>query len=148
MLQTLAHLVPLYPTLHRALLPSLSNLALRYLNGSSPKPIPPRLLEAASELYCVLHYTGGKVGAANHWRKSVDDTLGFAWGALQNLRTTFPVIGGYQTSTDTPFLLLVKYLCRRSATTSAAASYTVTRRSHTLRVPTPGSTKGSDSGVI
>ncbi|KIP10671.1 hypothetical protein PHLGIDRAFT_125372 [Phlebiopsis gigantea 11061_1 CR5-6] len=95
-LQTLAQLVPLYPTLHRALLSSLSNFALRYLNGSSPKPIPPRLLEAASGLYGILHYTGGKVGAANHWRKSVDDTLGFAWGAFQGLRTTFSVSGTSQ----------------------------------------------------
>ena len=55
----------------------------------------PYMLKEASDLYSVLHYTGGKVGAANHWRKSVDDTLAFAWGALQNLRTTFPTNGIY-----------------------------------------------------
>lgn len=92
-LETLTHLIPLYPTLHRALLSSLSNLALRYLNGSSPKPTTARLLEAASSLYSILHYTGGKVGAVNHWRKSVDDTLAFAWGAFQGLRTTFSAAG-------------------------------------------------------
>ena len=88
-LETLTHLVPLYPMLHRAFLQSLSNLALRFLNGSAPRPTSTRLLHAASIFYSVLHYTGGKVGAGNQWRKSLDDTLSFAWGALQSLRTTF-----------------------------------------------------------
>ena len=92
-LEALAHLVPLYPTLHRAQLNALSSVALRYLNGSAPRPTSPALLEAASRLYAVLHHTGGKVGAATHWRKSVDETIAFAWGALHNLRTTFPVPG-------------------------------------------------------
>lgn len=92
-METLTHLVPLYPTLHRASLSSLSNLALRYLNGSSPKPTSTHLLQAASAMYSVLHSMGGKVGAATQWRKSLDDTLAFAWGALQSLRTTFSTTG-------------------------------------------------------
>lgn len=51
--------------------------------------MPPSLLESASRLYGVLHHTGGKVGAANNWRKSLDDTLAFGWGAFLGLRTTF-----------------------------------------------------------
>jgi len=47
-------------------------------------------VKSASKLYSVLHYTGGKVGAANMWRKAVDDTLFEAWNAFHGLRTTFP----------------------------------------------------------
>ncbi|KAF5387632.1 hypothetical protein D9615_000575 [Tricholomella constricta] len=89
-LETLTRLVPLYPTLHRASHSALSALSLRFLNGSAPQPTNNSLLEAASGLYSVLHYTGGKVGAANLWRKSVDETLAFAWTAFSALRTTFP----------------------------------------------------------
>ncbi|KAH9938362.1 uncharacterized protein B0H18DRAFT_12189 [Fomitopsis serialis] len=39
-------------------------------------------------LYSVLPVTGGKVGAANVWRKSLDDTLGYAWNALAAMRRT------------------------------------------------------------
>lgn len=92
-METLAHLVPLYPTLHRAMLQSMSSVSLRYLNGSTPKPMSPSLLQAASSLYAVLHHTGGKVGAINQWRKSLDDTLAFAWGAFLGLRTTFKTSG-------------------------------------------------------
>ena len=51
-------------------------------------------MEAASQLYSVLHHTGGKVGAATQWRKSMDDTIAFTWGALRGIRTTFPNPGG------------------------------------------------------
>ena len=88
-MDTLAHLVPLYPTLHRSLQSQLSGIALRYLNGSAPKPMSQPLLESASRLYSTLPHTGGKVGAANNWRKSVDDTLAFAWGAFLGLTDTF-----------------------------------------------------------
>lgn len=93
-LATLARLVPLYPTLHRASHTALSALSLRFLNGSVPNPTSNALLEAASHLYAVLHFTGGKVGAANLWRKSVDQTLAFGWSAFFALRTTFPGAGG------------------------------------------------------
>ncbi|KAG6854907.1 hypothetical protein C0991_012097 [Blastosporella zonata] len=89
-LATLTHLVPLYPTLYRASHTTLSTLALRFLNGSAPIPTSNSLLKAASKLYTVLHFTGGKVGAANLWRKSVDETLAFGWNAFLALRTTFP----------------------------------------------------------
>ena len=73
---------------------ALSSLSLLYLNGSSPQPVPKQLVEVASKLYSVLHHTGGKVGAATQWRKSMDDTVAFARGALQSIRTTFPVERG------------------------------------------------------
>ncbi|KAJ7904735.1 hypothetical protein B0H14DRAFT_3421490 [Mycena olivaceomarginata] len=41
----------------------------------------------------VLHFTGGKVGAANLWRKSVDDTLAFGWTSFLSVRSTFLVEG-------------------------------------------------------
>ena len=46
------------------------------------------MIDAASRLYSVLLVTGGKVGAANVWRKALDDTLGFGWNALASLRRT------------------------------------------------------------
>ncbi|KAI0700754.1 rRNA processing/ribosome biogenesis-domain-containing protein [Cytidiella melzeri] len=75
-LNTLTHLLVNYPTLHRTLQTSLNSTALRFLNGSSPKPVPQALVEASSGLYAVLHYTGGKVGAAAQWRKSPSQPLG------------------------------------------------------------------------
>ncbi|KAI0677400.1 rRNA processing/ribosome biogenesis-domain-containing protein [Trametes maxima] len=89
-LDTLAHTVSLYPSLCRPLHAALSNTALRHLNGSAPNPTPNAMVEACSRLYCLLPITGGKVGAAGLWRKSLDDTIAFAWGALLQLRTTYP----------------------------------------------------------
>lgn len=89
-LNTLTHLIPLYPTLHRAQHAAMHALTLKLLNGSTPLPTDTLLLQSASGLYSVLHHTGGKVGAVNLWRKSVDDTLAFSRTALECLRTTFP----------------------------------------------------------
>ncbi|KAG5650307.1 hypothetical protein H0H81_012674 [Sphagnurus paluster] len=88
-LETLARLVPLYPTLHRSLYAALSTLSLRFLSGSSPAPTSAALLQAASHLYTSLHCTGGKVGAANLWRKSTEETVAFGWNAFLALRSTF-----------------------------------------------------------
>nr|GAT59990.1 predicted protein [Mycena chlorophos] len=92
-LSTLTRLIPLYPTLHRASQNALSSLCFTFLNGNPFKPPNRKLTAAASQLYAVLHLTGGKVGAANLWRKSVDDTLAFAWSSFSSLRTTFLVDG-------------------------------------------------------
>ena len=88
-LQTLSQLVPLYPTLLRPSSATLNKLALNLLSGQYPSPTPPKILEAASSLYCCLHLTGGKVGAATAWRKTLDDTLAFGWSAFHGLRSTF-----------------------------------------------------------
>ena len=85
---TLARLIPLFPTLHRASHSALSTLSLKFLNGSAPHPISKALLEAATCLYANLHFTGGKVGAPNLWRKTVDETVTSAWTAFLALRTT------------------------------------------------------------
>lgn len=66
-------------------------LTLKLLNGSTPLPTDTLLLQSASGLYSVLHHTGGKVGAVNLWRKSLDDTLAFSRSAFECLRTTFPI---------------------------------------------------------
>ncbi|RPD67014.1 hypothetical protein L226DRAFT_477086 [Lentinus tigrinus ALCF2SS1-7] len=87
--ETLTHIVTLYPSLCRPLHGSLSTLALCHLNGSSPTPTPSGHVEACSRLYAVLLLTGGKVNAPNLWRKSLDDTIAFTWGAFLQLRTTF-----------------------------------------------------------
>ena len=79
----------LYPTLCRPLHGQLSNAALRSLNGSAPTPVPTELVEACSRLYAVLPLTGGRVNAPNLWRKSLDDTVAFAWGAFLQVRTTY-----------------------------------------------------------
>ncbi|KAL1723421.1 rRNA processing/ribosome biogenesis-domain-containing protein [Schizophyllum commune] len=88
-LQTLSQLIPLYPTLLRPSSATLNKLALNLLSGQYPSPTPPKILEAASSLYCCLHLTGGKVGAATAWRKTLDDTLAFGWSAFHGLRSTF-----------------------------------------------------------
>ncbi|KAJ6515674.1 rRNA processing/ribosome biogenesis-domain-containing protein [Mycena sanguinolenta] len=90
-LSTLALIIPLYPTLHRSSHAALSTLSLSFLNGN-PFKLPSLLLtRTASRLYVVLHFTGGKVGAANLWRKSVDDTLAFGWTSFLSVRSTFLV---------------------------------------------------------
>ena len=82
-------MVSLYPSLCRPLHTQLSNIALRSLNGSTPTPTSSELVEAASRLYAVLPLTGGKVNAPTLWRKSLDDTVAFAWGAFLQVRTTY-----------------------------------------------------------
>ncbi|KAK7470430.1 hypothetical protein VKT23_001856 [Stygiomarasmius scandens] len=89
-LETLFHLVPLYPNIHRASHAALTSIVTRILMDSSSTYTGQCLVKSASKLYSVLHYTGGKVGAANMWRKAVDDTLFEAWNAFHGLRTTFP----------------------------------------------------------
>ncbi|KAJ7781030.1 rRNA processing/ribosome biogenesis-domain-containing protein [Mycena metata] len=92
-LSTLALIIPLYPTLHRTSHSALSALSLSFLNGNPFKPPNTQLSSTASRLYAVLHFTGGKVGAANLWRKAVDDTLTFGWTSFSALRSTFFVEG-------------------------------------------------------
>jgi hypothetical protein len=48
------------------------------------------VVQATSRLYAVLSVTGGKVGAASLWRKSVDEILSIGWASFHALRTTFP----------------------------------------------------------
>jgi hypothetical protein len=56
-------------------------------------------MEAASQLYVALHFSGGKIGTGDLWRKSVEETVTFGWNAFGALRTTFPIEGKrlYQT---------------------------------------------------
>lgn len=82
--------MPIYPNAHRATFANFHGLSLSFLNGSYPRSTPTTLMEAAARLYCILHLTGGKVGAANLWRKALDDNLVFGWEAFFALRTTFP----------------------------------------------------------
>ncbi|KAF8631610.1 hypothetical protein AX15_002357 [Amanita polypyramis BW_CC] len=82
----------LYPNLHRASYSMLSSLALDNLDGSTIGPTDASILDAASQLYVVLHFTGGKVNGPNLWRKSVEDTISFGWKAFYALRTTFPMV--------------------------------------------------------
>lgn len=89
----LTRLIPLYPTLHRAQHAAIQSVSLKFLDGSAPNPTDPTLLKVASRLYSVLHFTGGKVGGANVWRKSLDETLIFARSAWLSIRTSFSVEG-------------------------------------------------------
>jgi len=54
------------------------------------------VVQATSRLYAVLSVTGGKVGAASLWRKSVDEILSIGCPSLHALRTTFPNDGMIQ----------------------------------------------------
>ena len=89
-LEALALIVSLYPSLCRPLYAQLSQVALRSLNGSTPTPVPSELVAASSRLYAELPLTGGKVNAPTLWRKCLDDTVAFAWGAFLQVRTTYP----------------------------------------------------------
>ncbi|KAJ7228479.1 rRNA processing/ribosome biogenesis-domain-containing protein, partial [Mycena pura] len=89
-LSTLALIIPLYPTLHRTSHATLSALCLGFLNGDPFRRPNKSLTGSASRLYALLPFTGGKVGAPNLWRKSVDDTLSFGWTSFVSLRSTFP----------------------------------------------------------
>ncbi|KAG1906992.1 rRNA processing/ribosome biogenesis-domain-containing protein [Suillus fuscotomentosus] len=89
-MDTLKDMVVLYPSLNRALSSSITNVCHQLLNGSAPQRTNKLLLHKAASLYAVLHYTGGKVGAGNLWKKSVDETLQCLWTASMGLRTTFP----------------------------------------------------------
>ncbi|PFH51374.1 hypothetical protein AMATHDRAFT_3040 [Amanita thiersii Skay4041] len=91
LLTALSHIVSLYPSLHKTSYNALSSLSLRYLNGDPRCPTSTDLLDAASRLYATLHTTGGKIGGAALWRKSVEETISFGWNAFFALRTTFPV---------------------------------------------------------
>lgn len=95
-LTTLGRIVPLYPTLHRPLNTSLNALCMRYLNGTVSRPTSSSVLEAASHLYSILHLIGGKVGALNLWRKSIDETLAFSWSAFEQVTTTIPHEGQHK----------------------------------------------------
>ncbi|KAK0468123.1 rRNA processing/ribosome biogenesis-domain-containing protein [Desarmillaria tabescens] len=88
-LNTLARIVPLYPNAHRSSHTTLSGLCLLYLNGSALLPTSMALLRSSSRLYAVLPATGGKVGASNLWKKTVEETLAFGWTAFSSLRSSF-----------------------------------------------------------
>ncbi|KAK1233310.1 hypothetical protein PQX77_003536 [Marasmius sp. AFHP31] len=87
-LKTMTRLIPIYPNIHRANHASLSALTLRILLETHGH-VSRTLSGPAAELHAVLHLTGGKVGAATLWRKSVDERLADAWTAFGGLRTTF-----------------------------------------------------------
>ncbi|KZW03784.1 hypothetical protein EXIGLDRAFT_663068 [Exidia glandulosa HHB12029] len=86
---SLARLVAVFPTLVRPLHAQASALSLRFLQGRYPSQQPSALVSAAAQLHSVLHLTGGKVGGANLWKKSVDDALLAANAHVAELRSTF-----------------------------------------------------------
>lgn len=90
LLNTLSKIVKVHPSAHRASYTTISNVSLRYLNGSWPCPVEEPVMRAASQLFSCLPSTGGKVGAVGLWRNALDETLGIAWTALASVRTTFP----------------------------------------------------------
>ncbi|EJD53473.1 hypothetical protein AURDEDRAFT_79907, partial [Auricularia subglabra TFB-10046 SS5] len=88
-LATLARLIAAFPTLLRPLHAQASSLSLRFLQGRYPCPQPSSLVASAAQLNSVLHLTGGKVGGATLWKKSLDDAIGSANMHLGELRSTF-----------------------------------------------------------
>jgi len=89
-IDALSVLVPLYPTLYKALFGQLSAFCLRQFNCSAGQPMDASVIQATSRLYAVFAVTGGKVGAASLWRKSVEEILSIGWASFHALRTTFP----------------------------------------------------------
>ncbi|KIK44256.1 hypothetical protein CY34DRAFT_802866 [Suillus luteus UH-Slu-Lm8-n1] len=101
-LGALKDMVILYPSLNRASSSSITAMCHQILNGSAPQRTNNLLLHNTARLYAVLHYTGGKVGAANLWKKSVDETLQCLWAALMGLRTTFPANNNNNNNNNPP----------------------------------------------
>jgi len=97
---TLAHMVPLYPTLHRQLVSQVTAVCLANLQGSFPVPRPRERVALSAQLLAALHLTDGKVGAAAAWRKLVDDTVGSAWECLREM-------GGAKGTSNGALLILV-----------------------------------------
>ncbi|KAJ8086825.1 hypothetical protein PM082_005650 [Marasmius tenuissimus] len=87
-LKTITRLIPIYPNIHRANHASLSALTMR-ISSETHGHVSRTLSGPAAELHAVLHLTGGKVGAATLWRKSLNERLADAWTAFGGLRTTF-----------------------------------------------------------
>lgn len=88
-IRSLTQLVPLYPSLHKALSQRLFALCHQIFSGSVHQTTD-SLPDAAANLYAVLHFIGGKVGGTNLWRNCLDEILQFSWSAWLTLRTTFP----------------------------------------------------------
>ncbi|KAF8842739.1 hypothetical protein BDN67DRAFT_965401 [Paxillus ammoniavirescens] len=89
-IQSLAQLVPIYPSLHKALSPRLFALCNHVFSGGAPQVTDGILFDATANLYATLHLLGGKVGGAALWRNSLDAVLHSSWTAWLSLRTTFP----------------------------------------------------------
>jgi hypothetical protein len=104
-METVTCLVTIYPTTHRTCSNALTTFSLGYLNGTPSGRTNQDLMNAASQLFAALPMIGGKVGAVNLWRKSLDETLAFGWEAFLSLRTTFPTEG-----TPSTVSLLVDFL--------------------------------------
>ena len=84
-LATLAHMVPLYPSLHRQLVSQITALCLANLQASFPVPVPPERTALSAQLLAALHLTDGKVGAGAAWRVLVDDAVASAWECLREM---------------------------------------------------------------
>ncbi|KAF9247388.1 rRNA processing/ribosome biogenesis-domain-containing protein [Melanogaster broomeanus] len=89
-IQSLGQLVPIYPSLHKALSQRLFALCNHIFSGSAPQVTDGPLVDATASLYSALHFLGGKVGGANLWRNSLDAVLLSSWTAWLALRTTYP----------------------------------------------------------
>jgi len=84
-LATLAHMVPLYPTLHRQLVSQMTAVCLANLQGSFPVPVPRERAALSAQLLAALHLPDGKVGAGAAWRLLVDDAVSSAWECLREM---------------------------------------------------------------
>ncbi|KAG1755494.1 rRNA processing/ribosome biogenesis-domain-containing protein [Suillus lakei] len=138
-MDTLKDMVILYPSLNRASSSSITNMCHQILNGSTPQRTNKALLHNAASLYAVLHYTGGKVGAANLWKKSVDETLQCLWAASMGLRTTFPVKNSPLPSSglicDDPLISVALDLDRLQCSVAALCSLLRTAVQRPVQVP-------------
>lgn len=138
-MDTLRDVVILFPSLNRASSSSITNMCHQILNGSAPQRTNKLLLHNAAGLYAVLHYTGGKVGAANLWKKSVDETLQCLWAASMGLRTTFPVKNSPLPSSgltcDDPVLAVALNLDRLQCSAAALCSLLRTTVQRPVQVP-------------
>ncbi|KZO98064.1 hypothetical protein CALVIDRAFT_554136 [Calocera viscosa TUFC12733] len=87
-LRTLSHMLHLYPNAHRSLQTSLNNLCMANLKGASPTPTQGDLRRASATLFAMVSVTGGKVSAADTWKKNMLGALRAASDCVKVLRAT------------------------------------------------------------
>ncbi|EJU06292.1 hypothetical protein DACRYDRAFT_44452, partial [Dacryopinax primogenitus] len=92
-MRTLTRMLASYPNAHRSLQTQLNNICLANMRGVSLTPTPAALRQASAALFAMVCVTGGKVGAADIWKKTMLGALRSAVDCVGILRRTSKPLG-------------------------------------------------------